>query len=312
MSRALIRMPVVLSGMFFRLWPFAPGRWFVWKWVAKRLPDSDLELVVKSRDNIRYCCRHGGAVQRYMIHFGVWEPHLTKFLKRTLGKDDVLVDIGANVGYFTLLGARLVGPGGGVVAIDASPRAFGRLERNVRLNGCGNVRTVNMAVADRRGTLTLYGAPEDHLGQSTTSAGRGFAVEAEVEAAPLIDILRPEELARTRVIKIDAEGAELEILQSLLKDLDRFPDTVELVVELTPAILAEKGTTPRALLEQFAAVGFHPYLMRTNRMAYYLFYDPDAPSPVRRLDFDNPGTDAEILAMPHYDVVLSRRDAAEL
>lgn len=68
---------------------------------------------------------------------------------------DVFVDVGANIGYFSLLASKLVGPGGRVVAIEASPEVFDLLRRNLELNKAHNVRAVNVAISDREGSLQL-------------------------------------------------------------------------------------------------------------------------------------------------------------
>ena len=84
-------------------------------------------------------------IQQWVYYFGVWEPVLTRWIRRTLRRGDTFVDVGANIGYFALLASKSVGPAGRVVAIEASPTICASLQRNVASNGARNVRVVNAA-----------------------------------------------------------------------------------------------------------------------------------------------------------------------
>ena len=93
--------------------------------------------------------------------FGIWEPNLTNFVQQRLRVGDTFVDVGANLGYYSLLASKLVGALGHVVAIEASPAIAAHLTKNLHLNNATNVRVVNAAAADRAGTLALYRGPSD-------------------------------------------------------------------------------------------------------------------------------------------------------
>src|SRR5208282_4953475 len=66
-------------------------------------------------------CNTSDLIQFFIFHFGVWEPDVSRVIERNLDLGDVFVDAGANVGYYTLLGSRRVGPSGKVISIEASP-----------------------------------------------------------------------------------------------------------------------------------------------------------------------------------------------
>src|ERR1700722_13409006 len=152
-------------------------------------------------------CNPSDLIQSYVFHFGVWEPEISHLVGQILRPGDVFVDIGANVGYDTLLGSSLVGPQGQVIAIEASPITFAKLKENIALNKSTNIRAVNVAVSDRVGRLDLFDVSERNSGAATTVAGRGSKVVASVEALPLTQILTPAEISSVRLIKIDVEGA---------------------------------------------------------------------------------------------------------
>src|SRR5207249_2412898 len=100
-------------------------------------------------------------------YFGMWEPHISRWIDERLSPGDTFIDVGANIGYYSLLAARRVGPTGSVVAIEPSPKTFRALEANLAQNRLKNVRTVNAAVSDRQATVPLYHGPDTHGGLTT-------------------------------------------------------------------------------------------------------------------------------------------------
>lgn len=193
------------------------------------------EHLATTQFGARMFCDPRDLIQRMILHFGVWEPEVSQVLVENLAPGDVFVDIGANVGYDTLLASSRVGPEGRVVAIEASPRTFALLQRNLAVNAsASNVRPVNVAVSDRPGTLALYEVNPANIGAASTLASRGGTLHASVEALPLEQILTAEEMSRLRLIKIDVEGAEPPILRHMLDQLPAYPQTMDIVVEATP------------------------------------------------------------------------------
>jgi hypothetical protein len=87
-------------------------------------------------------------IQRMIFYFGIWEPEVTSLICRRLRKGGTFLDIGANIGYDTLLAASCVGPGGRVIAVEASAPIFEKLKANVQRNAFRNVAIHNVAVSD--------------------------------------------------------------------------------------------------------------------------------------------------------------------
>jgi FkbM family methyltransferase len=179
-------------------------------------------------------CNLSDLIQSYVFHFGVWEPEISDLISKILKPGDVFVDIGANVGYDTLLASSIVGSTGQVVAIEASPTTFAALKKNIALNKSTNIRTVNVAVSDRVGTLELFDISARNSGAATTVAGRGGKLIASVEALPLAQILTPIEMRGVRLVKIDVEGAEPMILNNIVDNIAAFPSSMDLIVESSP------------------------------------------------------------------------------
>lgn len=215
-------------------------------------------------------------IQRYLYLFGCWEPDLTAWLTSRLSPGRTFVDVGANIGYFSLLAARRVAPAGGVVAIEALPATFERLAANVERNHLDNVRCLNVAAGRERGSIMLYGGDTNNSGTTTTLETPGLAQLGEVERAPLAELLSGDEIATTRVVKVDVEGAEHDVLVGLEPALRRMPPDVEIVVEVTP----DEGGASSAVFDLLSRHGLHAYRLDNDyRLVRYVDHHPPRPLP---------------------------------
>ena len=225
-------------------------------------------------------CDPRDLIQRMILHFGVWEPDVSRAIELNLAPGDVFVDVGANIGYDSLLAARCVGRAGCVVAIEASPRTFALLKRNLDLNDAVNVRAVNAAVADRPGRLDLYEMSQYNIGAATTLASRGGTRLGSVDALPLDRILTAKEIARLRLIKMDVEGAEPPILNALLDRLALYPADMDIVVE---ASTHDGPEAWGAVFARLSEAGFVAYEIDNDyEIEWYLAWRH--PAPLRRTD----------------------------
>jgi FkbM family methyltransferase len=186
----------------------------------------DGELVVPAVGDVRVVAYLGGETGRAMAATGLWEWNVGQTIQRLLEPGDVFVDVGANEGYYSALGARIVGDAGHVYAVEPAPGTFEKLVRNVALNGFENrVTALRVAAGSEEGTATLFGPAHGH--DITSSFHRqpdGTTVNAtEVEVQPLHALLRPEHRERLRLVKIDVEGHEDAALRGLEPVLDAGP-----------------------------------------------------------------------------------------
>src|SRR5258706_2955772 len=226
----------------------------------------------KAKDYVDWRCKEGvtcrthfGAVlkcllpdmiQRKIAYFGVWEPNLTAYIKRSLGPGDVIADVGANIGYYSLLGAALVGKNGRVIAIEASPIIFKALSENLAVNSAQNVRAINNAASYETGEMPVFMAPSDNIGRSSTIPVEGNVLTGTIPAKPLHEILTRDEMSRCRLIKIDIEGAEPPVVRSILENIALYSSNCEIAVEVS--------IENTALLDDFTRAGFYPYFMENN------------------------------------------------
>ncbi|ORT59300.1 FkbM family methyltransferase [Streptomyces sp. CB03238] len=254
---------VTLGRRYVRDAPVSAGKTLLARRVLNRhLREHPRRRVTETRFGALVAVDTQDLIQRYLYLFGVWEPYMTGWLRRRLRPGDTYIDVGANIGYFSLLAAQLVGDEGQVVAIEASPEFHQRLLRNVALNDYRNIRAVNGAVSDTEETLTFVLASSANMGANSIVPYEGPAESAfETEARPLPDLLTAEEIAGARVIKIDVEGAEGSVVRGMAPLLSRLRPDAEITVEVTPERMAQLGDSADELLEAMGAYGFHPYLL---------------------------------------------------
>jgi FkbM family methyltransferase len=182
------------------------------------------------------------------------EPEL-RDLAQFVRPGAVFIDIGANIGLYTLKAARLVGRDGAVVAVEPGRVAADLLERNLALNRFDTVRVVRAALADKVGTAPLYHVPLGDDPQAFSLLSDGSAVEAETVATTTLDALVGElGLSRIDCLKIDVEGAEPLVLAGGQATLARWHPIV--IFEINASLSLSSGAAPDAAWRQLAGLGY--------------------------------------------------------
>ena len=186
---------------------------------------------------------------------GVWEPIETALFRSEIHPGDVVVDVGANVGYFTLIAAQLVGDTGKVWAFEPDPDAFELLRRNVELNGYKNVTLVPKAIGSKPGTLQLFRHATNRGDHRIYDPGDGREA-VKVEVTTLDHYFA--DASRVDLIKMDIQGAECAAVAGAAKTLGGGDDTA-LIMEYTPQYIRQMGQDPQACLDTLAGYGFSFY-----------------------------------------------------
>lgn len=137
---------------------------------------------------------------------GTYERDSQRAFVESIREGDVVYDIGANVGFFTLLASKLVGPRGTVYALEPLPRNVSYLERHVSLNGRQNVRVLPIAAAAATGTARFG------IAHNPSQGGISERGELEVVTRSLDDLVATGTVPPT-FLKIDVEGAESQVLE---------------------------------------------------------------------------------------------------
>lgn len=203
-------------------------------------------------------CELTDLVQHNIYYHGVWEPLSTRLVRSLLKPGDGFVDVGAHVGYYTLLASGLVGPKGKVHAFEPSPETVRFLENNLRLNACGNVVVHEQAVSDRCCEVVFNTASPEHLGHSSMrELGTRAAMKTRVMAVSIDSML--DNIPPTKLVKIDVEGAEFLALCGMTQLIKR--DAPYIILELTDPFLREMGCTAQQLVEFLRLHDYTVYLI---------------------------------------------------
>jgi FkbM family methyltransferase len=298
-----------------------PSTVIVWRWHIRYMPEWLVHPWINELVNnfLRSCPRdfasattwgahfQGNTVdilQRYLYLYGVWEPNLTAWLSERLHGGDVFIDVGANIGYYSVLAAKRVAPDGHVVAIEPFSSIFAVLRRHIDSNSVRNVRLVNEAASNRGHRVALFRAPPTNMGASSIINAPAFEPAGEVNARPLFEILSPDEIRRARIIKIDVEGAELAVVRGLLPTLPAVRSDFELVVEVGggPPTSPSARMSCDKICHLLKPLGFHPYKLLNSYAASAYLSRPVTTRPCRLRN----GVDEET------DLIFSRMDAEHL
>jgi FkbM family methyltransferase len=234
-------------------------------WLAR---DGNLRVRVQYlEDQIQYLVRHIRAnVEVHghrirvdpvdslcLVPHGIYEVHETALIQQTVKRGDVVVDIGANIGYYTLLLAKLVGDEGKVFAFEPDPTNFALLESNVVRNGYCNVVLERQAVAARTGRHELYLATTNDGDHRLYDSGDGRRSVA-VDSVALDDYFHDYQ-GRIDFIKMDIQGAEQNALHGMTHLLQQQAH-VKLLTEFWPIGLKRGGGSATAYLNALRALGF--------------------------------------------------------
>jgi FkbM family methyltransferase len=139
-------------------------------------------------------------------------------LAERLRDDFVFIDIGANIGAYTLFVAARTGPRARILAVEPQPDVFDRLTFNIAQNPFGNVKAVACAIADRAGELTLFLDLRNSGESSVKIVGTSETSRIRVPAMTLLDLVRQERFQRIDAMKLDVEGAEDLVLEPFLRE----------------------------------------------------------------------------------------------
>jgi FkbM family methyltransferase len=194
----------------------------------------------------------------------VWEPEETSFVMKTLQPGMVFVDVGAHIGYYTLIASSIVGDSGKVFAFEPDPGNFAFLQKNVRVNHCRNAVTEQKAVTASSQRVLLY-CSENNFGDHRIYDPEGEHLHLRarrrrsvaVEAISLDDYFK-DKPPRVDFIKMDIQGAEYGAFVGMQKTLQQNSGIIVLA-EFWPKGLEQAGAPPRLLLDEVRKLSFKIY-----------------------------------------------------
>jgi FkbM family methyltransferase len=201
-----------------------------------------------------------------------YEPEVSYFLTNVLRPGDTVVDVGAHIGYFSVLAGRIVGPEGKVFAFEPEPGNYRRLRDHLAQNGLRHVQSFNVAVGSAPGTAEMYfnsdndgghafwDVAEHQLCERTREEGKRLSAEV-VALDHVLAGLPPGQ--GPRLIKIDAEGMEYEILKGGLRTILGY-EVPFVICEINRFALERMGSSESQLRGFMRLIGYQVSLMKQD------------------------------------------------
>ena len=245
-----------IAGWWYDHWPLSHGgsifyrvndKFYalgIMKPVQVKLP-SGIDMELDGRD----------LVTQTILTQGIWEAQETAFITNNLKPGDVFVDVGAHVGYYSLLAAKLVGETGKVIAVEPNPPTIVRLEKDIALNPFQNILVQKVACTEAETTMKFYQAPLENTGESSMNkANAKEGTEITVRGVPLDKIVQDLGIKRVDVVKIDVEGAEMSVLGGMTSIISTYHP--KFAVELKDDLLKNMGSSLAAAKALFIRNGY--------------------------------------------------------
>ncbi len=208
-----------------------------------------------------------GMQHRIRMVAGTYERETMAVCRQLIRRGASVIDVGAHAGYFTLAFARLVRPGGRVLAFEPHPRTFEFLRRNLGRHGLENVVAVQKAVGDRDGQAVFYETPVS-LGHSLQPV-KDHIGTVRVATTSLDSYLGAAWIDQVTLVKVDVEGGEPEVLDGLA-GLARRAQVLSLILEFKPYLLKRRDFRPSDLLRKLYAMGFSVYAIRPGPLLLHI------------------------------------------
>ena len=194
-------------------------------------------------------------VQETLLLEGVWEPKTTRYVCDALSPGAVFLDIGANAGYFSLLASRCVGESGRVLAVEPNPAMVKQLRQNKERNCLTNIAITEAACSDSVEVLDLYIGNPYNTGNSSLSRDNLAWTKSVKVTCTTVDLLVEKYgLHRVDLVKIDVEGAELQVLRGMSTTLKHLRPKI--ITELSASLLEGFSVTLDTVQEYFRALGY--------------------------------------------------------
>jgi FkbM family methyltransferase len=254
--------------------PLRDGKAYFYARLHAGLAPADRYAVVRLDKGFRMQLDLADPEQLKVYFYGHYhERYEADLVQRLLSGDDVFWDVGANVGYFTLVAATALNHRGRIIAFEPGKNAYARLTENLALNPWRNIQVYPVAVTDREGEAVLHLAGD--IADSSANLYQAAAAQAGSEVCRTVSLdhmLKEENFARPVLIKLDAEGAELAVLKGAHRLITDSPPLW--LMEMEEKNLRAAGASKAAVAEFLTGCGYRAAHLSKGR--WYATTDPAA------------------------------------
>lgn len=229
------------------------------RWVTNKLLLLILPKSVHLKEGVLLLHQNDPVISGALA-LGVYEPYQMDLFRLYVKAGDVVADVGANIGLYTLIAAKRVGENGKVFSFEPERENFSILSENISLNGLHNVTAFARAVSDRNGDARFF-ISEDNKGNHSLIAGAGLEDRQTVRTVKFDDALREQHVEKIDVLKIDIQGAEPLAFSGMDETLKKCR---VIFTEYEPAILRSSGHNPIEMLQLLQSYGYALFCIDEN------------------------------------------------
>lgn len=202
-------------------------------------------------------------VSKRLIRHGIYEPIETEFFKKNLKENDVFLDIGAHVGYYSLMASKILTKGK-VYSFEPYVNTYELLMENVDINQCKNVTTYCMGVSDKNEISKLH-IDEANKGNCSLYHQKDCD-NITIETITIDSMFRGK---KVDFVKIDTQGAEINVLLGMKKTIEI--NDMSMIIEFYPYGLRQMGHKPVDFFKVLSTLGFGIYKMRADGILSQIF-----------------------------------------
>jgi FkbM family methyltransferase len=208
-------LQIILARFFLSRYPFEKGRIFFTRFLVPDLPN-------RSSFNFKYGKFKDVSIKKWpsgyfdLFIYGEMEKQEVRFWKKFISKGDIVIDVGANYGYWTMVASKLVGESGKVLSFEPIESTFKVLERNISASKLNNVLLYSLGLSNVNTKTTFNLSSEDEIGAQTSQGGQSIVnwdLVQDVELVTLDSIYKE----KVKLVKIDIEGGELSALKGMVQ-----------------------------------------------------------------------------------------------
>lgn len=187
------------------------------------------------------------------IALGVYERYESELFRSKIKPGMTIIDIGANLGYYTAIASRLAGERGLVVGFEPEPNFFKLLSRNIRRNDMKNVTCFELAIAEKNGVADLY-LSNENKGHNSIIRSEELKTSVHVKTTTLDYFLASQRIPKVDIIKMDIEGAEVLALEGMKNTLIKHRPL--LFLEFSPHSIIKIKRNPMDFLLTLRDIGY--------------------------------------------------------
>lgn len=255
-----------LFRLYFRYFPLRKGKIPVLLLIDKTGLTKNFMIISRYDKNILIKLNLDDWIQKQVFYFGRYEIEKNETLlwHNLIADSQIVIDIGANIGYYTLMSSVRVGTKGKVFSFEPVSTTFKKLSENVKLNQFDNITIENLAVSNAISEIELFVADEKSTGSSSISEHVNFSgIKERVKAITIDHYVKDKAFQRIDVVKIDVEGCEPMVIEGMMDSMRKFRPLV--LIEVLDERLKTVGSSKELLYALFDSLDYSAFEILDGR-----------------------------------------------